>query len=157
MSGTGDKAMGGARSAARLAAVQALYQIEQSGEADPERVVAEFIRHRLGQEIDGALFAEPDRDLFRDIVIGTMARCEEIDAHLAAVLKAGWTLARLQSVLRSALRAGIYELMARPDIPTAVVIDEYLDIIRAFMDDAETGFANGILDRLGRELRSGRG
>ena len=142
------------RSAARLGAVQALYQLELDPDADADAVVAEFEAHRLGKEIEGALYARADRALFADIVRGVTVRREEIDGLLEAVLAAGWPLERLESVLRAILRAGTYELLARPDIPTAVIINEYVDVAHAFFDDAEPGFANGVLDRLAKEIRA---
>ncbi|MFQ5348746.1 MAG: transcription antitermination factor NusB [Rhodothalassiaceae bacterium] len=142
------------RSAARLGAVQALYQLDLDPDADADSVVAEFEAHRLGREIEGALYARADRALFADIVRGVAARGAEIDRLLSSVLAEGWPLERLESVLRAILRAGTYELLARPDIPTAVIINEYVDIAHAFFDDAEPGFANGVLDRLAKEIRA---
>lgn len=148
---------GGARSAARLAAVQALWQLEQNPRAKPPRIVAEFLAHRLGQEVEGERYARADAELFEDIVAGAAGRRAEIDEKLVARLDAGWPLERLDSVLRAILRAGAYELMARPDIPTAVVIDEYVDVAHAFFEGQEPRFANGVLDRLARELRGDGG
>lgn len=148
---------GGARSAARLAAVQALWQLEQNPSGEPARVAAEFRAHRLGQVVEGEHYARADAELFEDLVTGAAARRAEIDARLVARLDAGWPLERLDSVLRAILRAGAYELMARPDIPTAVVIDEYIDIAHAFFEGQEPRFANGVLDRLARELRGDGG
>ncbi len=142
------------RSAARLGAVQALYQLDLDPDADADTVVAEFEAHRLGKEIEGALYAKADRTLFADIVRGVAARRDEIDGLLKGALVEGWPLDRLESVLRAILRAGTYELLARPDIPTAVIINEYVDVAHAFFDGAEPGFANGVLDRLAREMRA---
>lgn len=147
------KATGGARAAARLGAVQALYQIEQSGSADPRLVVEEFRSHRLGKEVEGDLYAAADEALFEDIVLGATDRRTEIDEALGGALAAGWPLPRLDSVLRAILRAATYELLARPDIPTKVIINEYVDMAHAFDGGAEPAFVNGVLDRLGRELR----
>ncbi len=151
----GKKPVGGARAAARLGAVQALYQLEHNPDADPRHVVTEFRAFRLGQEIEGDQYTAPDQDLFADLVLGTIERVKEIDEKLMSVLAANWPLGRLESVLRAILRAATYELMARPDVPTAVVINEYMDVAHAFFDGAESAFANGVLDRLSRELRHG--
>jgi len=144
---------GGARSAARLGAVQALYQVEQSETPDPRLTVEEFRSHRLGKEIDGDLYARPDTELFEDIVLGAVERGEELDQRLAQALPPEWPLSRLDSVLRAILRAGAYEMAARPDIPTAVIINEYVDLAHAFEGGGEPAFVNGVLDRLARELR----
>ncbi len=142
------------RSAARLGAVQALYQMEQSGDdAVPDVVISEFLEHRLGREVDGMLFAEADKDLFADIVGGVAQRRAEIDAAITGALSKNWKLKRLEIIMASVLRCGTYELMARPDIPTAVVIDEYMDVAHAFYPGDEPAFVNGVLDRLARELR----
>jgi len=145
---------GGARSAARLGAVQALYQLEQSEATDPRLTVEEFRRHRLGKEVDGDLYARPDSELFEDIVLGAVARGAELNDRLAQALPAEWPLERLDSVLRAILRAGAYEIAARPDIPTAVIINEYVDVAHAFDGGGEPALVNAVLDRLARELRS---
>lgn len=142
------------RSAARLGAVQALYQIEQSGEdVEPTRVIFEFTEHRLGREIDGELYAEADVELFSDIVAGVAARREEIDTAISGALSKKWKLSRLEIIMISILRGGTYELMARPDVPTAVVINEYMDVAHAFYPDDQPAFVNGVLDRLAKEIR----
>lgn len=157
MTGKTSSKSGGARASARLAAVQALFQIEQSTDADPRHVITEFRAFRFGREVEGDLYADPDQDLFEDIVIGASSRGEEIDSRLKAVLMKGWPLERLQSVLRAILRAAVYELIARPDIPSAVIINEYLDIAHAFFEEGgESAFANGVLDRLARDIREER-
>ena len=145
---------GDSRSAARLGAVQALYQIEQSGdEVVVQNVIAEFAEHRLGREVDGMLFAAADIALFSDIVAGVARRRAEIDQAISGALSKKWRLGRLELIMASILRGGTYELMARPDIPTAVVIDEYMDVAHAFYPDDEPAFVNGVLDRLAKELR----
>ncbi len=155
MAGAGRTGRGAVpRSAARLGAVQALYQLDLDPDADADSVVAEFAAHRLGKEIEGALYAKADQVLFADIVRGVAARRDEIDGLLKGALADGWPLDRLESVLRAILRAGTYELLARPDIPTAVIINEYVDVAHAFFDGAEPGFANGVLDRLAKEVRN---
>jgi N utilization substance protein B len=142
------------RTVARLAAVQALYQIDLSG-TKPEAVIAEFIKHRLGREVDGHNYGEADAVLFADIVRGTTTRQEELDRALAGALTREWPLARLETVLRAILRAGAYELTARPDIPARVAISEYLDVAHAFYAGKEPGLVNGVLDRLAHGLRPG--
>lgn len=140
-----------ARSAARLAAVQALYQIEMSGDR-PSKVIIEFRNHRLGQEIEGDTYVAADDDLFADIVDGAVHRMAAIDEALSGLLAQGWTLNRVDRLVRQVLRAGAYELMARPDVPAAVVITEYVDVVGAFYERSEASFVNGVLDRLARTL-----
>ena len=142
------------RTVARLAAVQALYQIDLSG-AKPEAVIAEFVKHRLGREVDGQNYGEADAALFADIVRGTTARCEDLDRAISGVLTPDWPLARLETVLRAILRAGAYELLARSDVPARVAISEYLDVAHAFYAGKEPGLVNGVLDRLAHRLRPG--
>jgi N utilization substance protein B len=143
------------RSVARLTAVQALYQLEANPEAEPEAVVREFVRHRLGREIDGDQLALADPVLFADIVRGAAADQPQIDAEIAAVLTPDWPLARLDAVLRAILRAGAYELAHRPDVPPRVAISEYTAVAYAFFTGKEPGLVNGVLDRLARMLRAG--
>lgn len=140
------------RTAARLAAVQALYQIEVSG-ASPANVVMEFLRHRLGQEGEGESFGAADEHLFAELVEGASARRDELDQHIVASLTPDWPLERLEIILRAILRAGAYELMARSDVPTRVAITEYLDIAHAFFAGKEPGLVNAVLDRLAKTLR----
>jgi transcription antitermination protein NusB len=142
----------GKRSLARLAAVQALYQIEFTG-IEPASAVTEFAAHRLGQEIDGDKYAEADRAFFGELVAGGSERREEIDRVIGAALPADWPLARLESVLRAILRVGAFELLARADVPARVVINEYVEIAHAFFSGKEPGMVNGVLDRLARTLR----
>ncbi|MGQ0662612.1 MAG: transcription antitermination factor NusB [Pseudomonadota bacterium] len=138
----------GKRSRARLAAVQALYQIDLTGAA-PGAVIEEFRLHRLAGQ------AAADAALFADLVEGACATQADIDALLRSALAEGWTLERLESVLRAALRAGVYELMAHADVPARVAINEYVDIAHAFAVGRDVGFLNGVLDRLARRLRPG--
>jgi N utilization substance protein B len=142
------------RSVARLAAVQALYQLELNPEANPEAVVREFVRHRLGHEIDGDQLAEADPTLFSDVVRGVAADLELLDATITSALTEEWPLLRLDSVLRAILRAGAFELAHRYDVPPRVSISEYTAVAHAFFAGKEPGLANGVLDRLGRMLRS---
>ncbi|TMM48926.1 transcription antitermination factor NusB [Qipengyuania marisflavi] len=139
-----------ARSAARLAAVQALYQMDMEGTA-LARLLNEFHQHRLGAEIEDVWFADADVDFFDDIVAGVDARRDEIDEKLAARLATGWTLARLDKTMLQVLRAGTYELIARADVPKGAAISEYVDVAKAFFDDREAKFANGVLDAVAKD------
>ncbi|QZP09547.1 transcription antitermination factor NusB [Caenibius sp. WL] len=141
-----------ARSAARLAAVQALYQ--QHMEKTPlARLLDEFHQHRLGAEVDGDQMAEAEVAFFDDIVRGADARREEIDALVQSKLAQGWTLARLDKTMLQILRAGAYELVARADVPTASAISEYVDVAHAFFDEREAKFVNGVLDAVAKAVR----
>jgi N utilization substance protein B len=145
--------MSKARSAARLAAVQALYQQEM--EATPlARLLHEFHQHRLGATIEGATYAEAEVDFFNDVVKGIDARRAEIDSQIEGKLSGGWTLDRLDRPMRQILRAGTYELLARADIPTGSIIGEYLDVADAFYDKKEKGFVNGVLDAVAKAVRA---
>jgi N utilization substance protein B len=140
------------RSAARLAAVQALYQHQMEGTA-PARLLNEFHQHRLGREIEDDQYAEADVDFFDDVVSGTIARRDEIDALLTERLAEGWTIARLDKTMVQILRAGAYELLARPDIPVGTAISEYIDVAHAFFDEREAKFVNGVLDAVAKAVR----
>ncbi len=140
------------RSAARLAAVQALYQQEMEGTALAP-LLHEFHHHRLGATIDDVDYAEAEVDFFDDLVAGADARRGELDALIEGRLAKGWSLARLDKPMKAILRAGAYELLARPDVPAAAVISEYVDVAKAFYDARESGFVNGLLDALAKELR----
>ncbi len=141
-----------ARAAARLAAVQALYQHEMEATAQA-RLLNEFHQHRLGREIEDEQYAEADVDFFDDLVIGTLARREEIDALLSERLAKDWSLARLDKTMLQILRVGSYELLARPDIPIGTAISEYVDVAHAFFDDREAKFVNGVLDAVAKAVR----
>jgi len=140
------------RSAARLAAVQALYQQEMEG-TPVAPLLHEFHHHRLGATIDGVEYAEAEVDFFDDLVTGVDARRGEIDALIAARLARGWSLARLDKPMKAILRAGAYELAARADVPTGSVISEYVDVAKAFYDPREAGFVNGLLDAVAKAVR----
>lgn len=140
------------RSAARLAAVQALYQQEMEG-TPLARLLREFHEHRLGATIEDVEMAEAERDFFDDIVAGVDARRSEIDALIAERLAKGWTLDRLDRPQRQILRAGVYELLARPDVPVGSVISEYVDVADAFYEAPEKGFVNGLLDAVAKAVR----
>jgi len=142
------------RRAARLAATQALYQILLTG-ALAENVVAEFQNFRGQGESDANPLVGADVALFADIVRGAAARREEIEAALQRSLAADWPLERIETLLRAVLWAGAYELVGRPDIPIEVVINEYVEIARAFFAGKEPSFVNGVLDRVAREVRGG--
>jgi N utilization substance protein B len=142
-----------ARAAARLAAVQALYQHEMEG-TPVVRLLHEFHQHRLGATIEGAEYADAEVDFFDDVVKGTLARADEIDALVAGKLASGWTLARLDKPMKAILRCGSYELLARADVPTGAVISEYVDVAHAFYDRREAGFVNGLLDTIAKQVRT---
>lgn len=140
------------RSAARLAAVQALYQ--HTMEKTPvAQLLHEFHQHRLGAEIEDEQYAEADVAFFDDVVKGTTARLAEIDGLIEGKLTEGWSLGRIDRTLHQILRAGTYELLARPDVPVGSVINEYLDVAHAFFDAKDTRFANGLLDGIAKDVR----
>ena len=140
------------RSAARLAAVQALYQMDMTG-IDLNEVIAEFEAYRLGQDIEGLHYADAEATFFRDLVEGVVREQLRIDPLIDKQLAEGWRLARVDSILRAILRAGAYEILLRDDVPARVVISEYVDIAHAFFAEEEPKVVNGILDRLGRKAR----
>jgi len=141
------------RSAARLAAVQALYQQEMEGTPLP-RLLKEFHEHRLGALIEDEQYHDAERDFFDDVVAGVDKRRDEIDGAISERLASGWTLERLDRPMRAILRAGTYELIARSDVPRASVISEYVDVAKAFYDKREVGFVNGLLDSIAETVRS---
>jgi transcription antitermination protein NusB len=146
-----------ARSAARLAAVQALYQQHMESTA-LVRLLDEFHQHRLGRTIDDddfddAEYADAEVPFFDDVVRGVDARKDEIDALVAGKLASGWSIARLDKTMLQVLRAGTYELIARVDVPAAVTINEYVEVAKAFFDDGQAKFVNGILDAVARDAR----
>lgn len=138
------------RSTARLGAVQALYQQQMEGTA-LVRLLDEFHQHRLGKVIEDDQYADADVAFFDDIVRGVDARRGEIDDLLTGRLAEGWTLARLDKTMLQILRAGTYELIARNDVPKAAAISEYVDVAKAFFDDREAKFVNGVLDAVAKE------
>ncbi len=141
------------RAAARLAAVQALYQREMSDDPLP-KLLREFHEHRLGRNIDEASFAPADPDFFDDLVSGVIERGADIDAAITGALAEGWTLDRLDRPMRQILRCGVYELIARLDVPTAAAISQYVDVAKAFYDAPEPGFVNGLLDKVAKDVRA---
>ena len=140
------------RSAARLAAVQALYQRQMEG-TPLAKLLDEFHQHRLGHEIEDEQYVRAEVEFFDDVVSGVIAREEEIDAQLAARLTSDWRLERLDKTMLQILRAGAYELIARPDIPAGTIISEYLDVAHAFFEKGDTRIVNGVLDAVGKAVR----
>jgi len=140
------------RSAARLAAVQALYQHDMEG-TPLARLLKEFHDHRLGATIEDEQYHEAEADFFDDIVLGVDARKSDIDEIIGKRLAEGWTLERLDRPMRALLRAGTYELIARKDVPVGSVISEYVDVAHAFYDKKESAFVNGLLDAVAKEAR----
>jgi N utilization substance protein B len=147
-----------ARTMARLGAVQALYQMEHSGQG-VDAAVREFQQYRLGGELDGEAIREADDAFFEDLVKGVVQTQRRIDPYIQRRLREGWTLTRLDATARAILRCGLYELIRRPDVPKAVVIDEYVEIASSFFGEGETEprFVNGVLDASAKEIRADEG
>lgn len=143
-----------ARSAARLAAVQAIYQNAVNPDLPIAELVEEFVGHRLGKIVDDVLMAKADAKFFAEVVRGVDAEKEKLDGLITGALSEKWSHDRLEEIIKAILRAGCYELAARRDVPTAVVINEYLDIAHAFLEAREVGFINGVLDHISRKVRS---
>lgn len=141
------------RRTARLSAVQALYQMELTG-AGAKSVVMQFRNHQFGYDDEPGDYIESDEDFFEDLLKGIVARQDEVDSLAASVVKEGWKYSRLDSTVRAILRAGGYELIARQDVPTGVVINEYVDIAKAFYEGPEPGFINATLDALAKKARN---
>jgi N utilization substance protein B len=144
------------RSVARLAAVQALYQMEVSG-VGVDAVVREFAEHRFDRDVDGPdgdQLAAADETFFAELAKGVVAKQGEVDQAIVKRLASGWRLDRLDATARAVLRAGAFELMHRPDVPTEVVIDEYVEIAKSFFEGPEAGFINGALDAIARDART---
>ncbi|ADL01200.1 transcription antitermination factor NusB [Brevundimonas subvibrioides] len=141
-----------ARTVARLAAVQALYQMELAGEG-VETVITEFSNHRFDADIEGEPLAEADEAYFADVVRGVIQSQREIDASVKARLASNWRLERLDATLRALLRCGAWELAHRTDVPKEIVIDEYVELAKAFFDEAEAKFVNAALDGVARDVR----
>ena len=147
-----------ARSVARLAAVQALYQMEVSS-AGAEAVIREFTEHRFDRDVpsesgEGMTLAQADEAFFADLVRGVVQHQKAIDSAVVKRLAAGWKLERLDATVRAILRAGAYELSRRADVPTEVVIDEYVELAKSFFEGPEPGFVNGALDAVAQDVRS---
>ena len=147
------------RGAARLAAVQALYQMDIAG-AGINDVFAEFESHWIGGEVEGEKYLPAEAAFFRDVVSGVVRDQARLDPLIDDALSRGWPLKRIEAILRAVLRAGAYELEHRKDVPGRVVISEYVDVANAFVDREETGMVNAVLDQIGRQFRGdefGRG
>ena len=142
------------RGAARLAAVQALYQMDIA--ATPlNDILAEFESHWIGQEVDGSQYLPAEAAFFRNVVRGVLDDQRTLDPLIDKVLSGGWPLKRVEALLRAVLRAGVFELSSRSDVPARVVVAEYVDVANAFLDKDETGMVNAVLDQLARQLRAG--
>jgi transcription antitermination protein NusB len=148
------RSTGRSRSASRLAVVQALYQMELAGQ-DCETALREFIGHRLGREIEGEQYAEADEKYFAELVRGVVERQAEIDRSLATSMVKGWSFDRIDPTMRATMRAAVFELLARPQVPARVVVHEYMTVAAAFFDEGgeEMTFLGGVLNRLARDLR----
>lgn len=140
------------RGVARLAAVQALYQMEVTGTGVLD-IAAEYENFRLGKEVDGVQYLDADPQWFRAIIAGVVADQLVLDPMIRESLTDDWPLSRLDSTLRAILRAGIWELRTKKDVPTAVIVSEYVDIAKAFYSEDEPRLVNAVLDRLAHEIR----
>lgn len=153
---SGDRDKGGKavrrRTAARLCAVQALYQAEMTG-VPASRLIDEFVSHRLNDAAHSEGFGKPDKAFFKILVEGSSNEIPTTDEMISSVLMEGWTFDRLETIMRAILRAGAYELLSLSDVPSAVVISEYVDIAHCFFNEKEPGFVNGVLDRLAGVVR----
>ena len=141
-----------ARSQARLAAVQALYQMDLA-KTDLNDLIAEFAAHRFGEDAEDHTVAQADLGLFAEIVRGVVARQMEIDPPLDAQLAVGWRLNRIDAIIRATLRSAMFELLARPDVPARAVINEYVEVAKAFFASDEPKVVNAVLDKLARKVR----
>jgi N utilization substance protein B len=142
------------RGAARLAAVQALYQMDLAGTGLND-ILAEFERHWIGREVEGAQYLPAEAAFFRDVVSGVVREQRSLDPLVDKALADGWPLKRIETILRAVLRAGAYELGHRNDVPARVVVSEYVDVANAFVDKDETGMVNAVLDQIARFFRKG--
>jgi N utilization substance protein B len=146
--------MNGPRSVARLAAVQALYQMEVSG-VGVEAVIREFSEHRFDRDIEDMTMAAADEAFFADLVRGVVSHQGEVDKAVVKRLASGWRLERVDATARAILRSGAYELTHRPDVPVEVVINEYVELAKSFFEGPEPGFVNGALDAVAQDVRGG--
>ncbi len=142
-----------ARTVSRLATVQALYQMELAGE-DVETVIREFLNHRFDADIEGQPLAEADEDWFAQVVRGVVADQKAIDERIKKRLASNWRLERIDATLRALLRSGAWELTHKPEVPKEIVIDEYVELAKAFFDEAEAKFVNAALDGVARDVRA---
>ena len=150
----GERKLLSARGMARLAAVQALYQMDVA-RTDARVVIDEFTRHRFHGEAEKAHYERTDEAFFRSLVLGVVDKQRDVDPLIGVHLAKGWRLARIDSILRAILRAAAFELQDRRDVPVKVIINEYVDIAHAFFGGEEPGVVNGILDAMARDVRSG--
>jgi transcription antitermination protein NusB len=141
------------RGAARLAAVQALYQMDLASTPLHE-ILAEFERHWIGREVEGEQYLPAEAAFFREVVGGVVSEQRKLDPMINEALAQGWPLKRIETVLRAILRAGAYELDKRGDIPARVIVSEYVDVANAFVEKSETGMVNAVLDQIARRLRA---
>jgi N utilization substance protein B len=141
------------RGAARLAAVQALYQMDIGG-AGINDIFAEFESHWLGNEVEGDKYLPAEAAFFRDVVAGVVRDQAKLDPLIDDALSKGWPLKRIDAILRAVLRAGSYELEHRKDVPGRVVVSEYVDVAHAFVEKDETGMVNAVLDQIARQFRA---
>ena len=140
------------RGAARLAAVQALYQMDLASTPLHE-ILAEFESHWIGREVEGEQYLPAEAAFFRDVVGGVVAEQRTLDPLIDTALAKGWPLKRIETVLRAIMRAGAYELDKRRDIPARVIVSEYVDVAHAFVEKDETGMVNAVLHQLARQMR----
>ena len=152
--GAKDERKANRRGAARLAAVQALYQMDIAGTGLND-ILAEFESHWIRREVEGAQYLPAEAAFFRDIVTGVVREQRTLDPQIDAALARGWPLKRIEAVLRAVLRAGAYELAHRRDVPARVVTSEYVDVASAFVEEDETGMVNAVLDQIARQFRAG--
>jgi len=141
------------RGAARLAAVQALYQMDIAGTGVND-ILAEFESHWIGREVEGNQYLPAEAAFFRDVVGGVVREQRTLDPQIDAVLAQTWPLKRIETIMRAVLRAGAYELDHRRDVPGRVVVSEYVDVAHAFVEREEAGMVNAVLDQLARKLRA---
>jgi N utilization substance protein B len=141
------------RGAARLAAVQALYQMDVAGTGIVE-ILGQFENHWIGREVEGEQYLPAEAAFFRDLVNGVIAEQRTLDPMIDGALQASWPLKRIETIIRAILRAGAFELDKKPDVPARVVVSEYVDVAHAFVDREEVGMVNAVLDQLARTLRA---
>ena len=141
------------RGAARLAAVQALYQMDIAGTGVND-ILAQFESHWIGREVEGEQYLPAEAAFFRDVVVGVLREQRQLDPLIDEVLSQGWPLKRIEAILRAVLRAGAYELGHRSDVPARVVVSEYVDVAHAFVESEETGMVNAVLDQIARQFRA---
>jgi N utilization substance protein B len=141
------------RGAARLAAVQALYQMDIAGTGVTD-IMAEFSSHWIGREVEGNQYLPAEEAFFRDVVGGVVREQRSLDPLIDTALSQGWPLKRIEAILRAVLRAGAFELTHRLDIPARVIVSEYVDVAHAFVERDEAGMVNAVLDQIARQLRA---